>query len=402
MLKKNEELFSESTMSFGDHLEELRVCLWRAVIWLVCGFGIGLIPQISGNAVKYIQTPLNKSLEKYYLDQGVKLITTEAPFLIKEGYDVKPIIKTMRERSLYPEIVYIYEGELENLINAGKLLVAEKNTTPETKNRPESVIEQVDNLAKYKDDDGVFKQKEPKKNEKTETDKKVAADANELEHPKKTNRITGIGEPHPFVMFKELKQLKQTRASALGVHETFSIYIKAALMIGFVIGSPGIFYSVWSFVAAGLYMHERKYVYIFLPFSIILFIAGACLAFFVVVGYVLDFLFSFNAWMNVDPDTRISEWMSFAFLLPIGFGISFQLPLVIFVLERVGILTIDMLVSKWRIAVLVIFVISMFLTPSDPQSMILMAVPLTFLYFCGIGLCYLIPKKKSEFDEDDQ
>jgi len=72
--------------------------------------------------------------------------------------------------------------------------------------------------------------------------------------------------------------------------------------------------------------------------------------------------------------------------------------LVIFVLERVGIFTVEALLAKWKIAVLVIFVISMFLTPADPQSLILMAVPLTVLYFFGIALCYFIPRKKSEFE----
>jgi sec-independent protein translocase protein TatC len=113
----------------------------------------------------------------------------------------------------------------------------------------------------------------------------------------------------------------------------------------------------------------------------------------------LDFLFSFNASMNIDPDPRISEWLSFVLILPLGFGISFQLPLVMLFLNRIGIFSVGAYLEKWRIAILVIFVISMLLTPADPISMMLMAVPLTILYFGGIMLCKWMPRGRNPFDE---
>ncbi|MCA9206398.1 MAG: twin-arginine translocase subunit TatC, partial [Planctomycetales bacterium] len=155
----------------------------------------------------------------------------------------------------------------------------------------------------------------------------------------------------------------------------------------------------WLFVAAGLYPHEKQYVYIYLPFSLILFLAGAATAFFFVFEPVLDFLFGFNRLMNIDPDPRISEWISFVLILPLGFGISFQLPLVMLFLNRIGIFSLQAYTEKWRIAILAIFVIAMFLTPADPISMLLMAVPLTFLYFLGIGLCIWMPKGRNPFAE---
>jgi len=92
---------------------------------------------------------------------------------------------------------------------------------------------------------------------------------------------------------------------------------------------------------------------------------------------------------------RISEWISFVLLLPLGFGISFQLPLVMLMLERIGVFTIESYLSSWRIAVLIIFVIAMFLTPADPISMLLMAVPLTVLFFGGVALCRWLPRGSS-------
>ena len=91
--------------------------------------------------------------------------------------------------------------------------------------------------------------------------------------------------------------------------------------------------------------------------------------------FVLAFLFTFYDWMGIDPDPRITDWLTFVLILPLGFGISFQLPLVMLFLERIGIFTTKTYLSNWRISVLVICFIAMVLTPSDPYSMVLMAMP---------------------------
>ncbi len=119
------------------------------------------------------------------------------------------------------------------------------------------------------------------------------------------------------------------------------------------------------------------------------------MAFFVAFDKVLAFLLSFNHSLHINPELRIEYWMSFVLLLPLGFGISFQLPLVMLFLERIGLLTVQTYLQSWRIAVLVIFVLAMILTPSpDPASMCLMAVPLTVLYFGGVLLCKFFPRVK--------
>ncbi|HRX78958.1 MAG TPA: twin-arginine translocase subunit TatC, partial [Pirellulaceae bacterium] len=191
----------------------------------------------------------------------------------------------------------------------------------------------------------------------------------------------------------------RARLTTLSPHEAFMIWLKAGFVTGFILASPYIFFQIWMFVAAGLYPHEQRYVYVFLPFSLVLFLAGAALAFFFVFGPVLDFLFSFSRSMGIDPDLRISEVISFVLFMPLGFGVAFQLPLVMLLLNRIGIFSIEAYLEKWRIAILGIFVISMFLTPADPVSMLLMAVPLTALYFLGVGLCQWMPRGRNPFDE---
>ena len=137
-----------------------------------------------------------------------------------------------------------------------------------------------------------------------------------------------------------------------------------------------------------------------MPISLLLFFAGVGLAFFFVFEPVLTFLFTFNAQMGITPQLRITEWLNFVMFLPLGFGIAFQLPLVMLFLNRIGVFSIADYLSKWRVAVMVIFVLSMMLTPADPISMILLAFPLTALYFFGIGLCSWLPKSKNPFADE--
>ena len=143
-------------------------------------------------------------------------------------------------------------------------------------------------------------------------------------------------------------------------------------------------------------MQKRKSP--FLVFCLCVF-AGASLAYFFVFDPVLGFLLSFNETMNADPNLRIHDWLSFFLLLPLGFGIGFQLPLVMLFLNRIGVLSVEVYISQWRIAILVIFFAAMLLTPADPQSMLLLAAPLTVLYFLGILLCKYLPQRESPFGE---
>lgn len=357
-LKKDDNLFSEATMSFGDHLEELRTRLWYCVLWLFLGFGIGL--YFGGGVVAYIQTPLSDALRKFYLEQSTLYLQRESTLLKSQGYP-DWVASIPMETKLIPEEFYVYPGQIESLIETRTLLLDPKAP---------NAFDEVDNLNPLKDS------------------KPQAGGVPQIEYTQK---------PKLLLLFRKIENDNRLRSQALNMHETFTMYIKASLLLGFVIASPAIIYNIWAFIAVGLYAHERKYVYMFMPLSIFLFIAGAYVAFYYVFQFVLDFLLMFNGWLKIDPAPRINEWISFAIMLPVGFGISFQMPLVMFVLERIGIFSVEQYMSKWKISILIIFVISMFLTPADPWSMLLMAVPLTFLYFAGVWLCKLVPKRK--FDE---
>ena len=346
----DEDLFQETSMTFGEHLEELRTCLFRALIGLVIGFVIGL--YFGGDVVAFIQTPLSGALTNYYQSQA------------KTRLEADVDAANLGEETTKAEM-----KRFETLIQQEGLL-------------PEHVLVQPDRILRE------IKERHPE-------------GYGDVEIPKSAENESVRDSLVPILLWRPNKDDPRIRVTALNAHEAFVIYIKASLLVGALLASPWIFYQIWNFVAAGLYPHERKYIHVFLPMSLGLFLAGAGLAFFFVFEPVLAFLFSFNQWLGIDPDPRISEWLGFVMMLPLGFGVSFQLPLVMLFLERIGIFDIETYLTKVRIAILVIFVISMFLTPADPTSMLLMAIPLTILYYGGILLCKYMPKQSSPFDEEE-
>ena len=218
--------------------------------------------------------------------------------------------------------------------------------------------------------------------------------------------LAGAYSPHLAVPGSETIELTmlipaKNETIATAIQGPFMIWLKTGFIVGMVISAPWVFYQIWAFIAAGLYPHEKRYVHMYLPISLVLFVAGAAFAFYVVFQYVLDFLFQFNASMGVSPDPRVNEYIGFVMILPLGFGVAFQLPIVMVFLNRFGIVSIEAFLSKWRIAILAISIASMLLTPQDPISMALMAIPLTMLYFIGILMCRFMPRGRSRFSDSE-
>ncbi len=346
--ERDEDLFEKSKMSFGEHLEELRGTLWKCLLALAIGFSIGL--WCGGWVVDYVQTPLRASLEKLRAKQVKEAHVERIEELRRQGVDeatLNELGQLPDNGKLIPKLRFFSRAELERLLGGGVAPPAvEGEAAPE--GRPGALL------------------------------------------PK---------DLIPLNLFEWIADDPRTNTIGTGVPDAFSVYIKASLLVGAVLAGPFIFYFIWDFVAAGLYKNERKMVYTYMPMSITLFLAGAAIAFFMALPLVVDFLFVFYDWMKIDATPRISEWLSFVLLLPLGFGISFQLPLVMLFLERIGVVRTVDYTANWRIAVIVICIISVFLTPADIYSMILMAVPLCVLYFGGIGLCKWMPRRSAPFGE---
>ncbi|VTS05183.1 twin-arginine translocase subunit TatC [Tuwongella immobilis] len=190
--------------------------------------------------------------------------------------------------------------------------------------------------------------------------------------------------------------------TTLGVQEAFVVYFKVSILCGVILSSPWLFYQAWSFVGVGLYPHERRYVHVYLPFSIGLFLAGAALCQFVALPKAVGALLAFNDWLDLDPDLRLSEWLGFAVIMPLVFGVSFQTPIFMIFFQRIGLFTADDYVAQWRVAVMSLAVVAAVLTPTpDAVSMSVLFVPMFGLYWLGIVLCRLSPVTGPDEDLDE-
>lgn len=310
-----------ATMSFGEHIEELRVRLILGLLGLVVGVIVVFLPplDIASHVMRSMEAPAKDALDAFY----------------KQEYDKKRV-----------------QAE------------AEEARTP-------VVLARIP-LDKFA---GQLRDAFPK----LELPAPEGLDGRWFELPIQfpSSDMIGIIEHH-------VVQIDQSLVS-LAPLETLTIFFMVALVSGLVLASPWVFYQVWAFIAAGLYKHERAYVKKFLPFSLGLFLAGVFLCFFGVLPVTLTFLLQFNVYLGVAPTLRLSEWMSFATLLPLIFGLAFQTPLVMLLLERLNIFTVEDFRAKRKFAILIITIAAGVLTPGqDPFSMLLLALPMILLYELGI------------------
>jgi len=194
----------------------------------------------------------------------------------------------------------------------------------------------------------------------------------------------------------KLPDPNQVELIALAPADPFIVYMKIATIAGLIISSPWIFYQLWLFVGAGLYPHERRYVHIAIPFSAALFATGALFFLFVVAPISLRFFVGFGKFIGVDAKWTLEKYISFVTMLMLVFGVGFQTPIAIFVLNRTGLVSIQALHRSRKYVLLAVFVVAAVATPGpDVISQVTLAIPLYFLFELGIMLSYFTGRKKA-------
>jgi Tat protein translocase TatC len=209
---------------------------------------------------------------------------------------------------------------------------------------------------------------------------------------------------NPTVM-EAMKRIRPKRLSAMNITEAFMVYFKVAIMTGFVISSPWVFWQIWAFIAAGLYPHEKRLVHVYLPFSLFLFLSGAIVCQFLVMPKAIEALLWFNEWLGIGADLRLNEWLGFALMMPVVFGVSFQTPLVMMFFHKIGLLTVQTYRDKRRISWFLMAIFAAVITPSvDALSMLFLWVPMGLLYELGIILCVWQGENEAlmEWEEEDR
>jgi sec-independent protein translocase protein TatC len=327
----SEDLFADTRMTFGEHLEDLSKHMWRALYGFLVALLLGF--AVSYPVLRFISAPVERQLQQFY-DERIQKVQAQ--------------------------------------LDAGNNPAVEEANAP----RPLDLDVNRDELTKAL---GV----------------PIPAGAAGGEWVKLQVRVNPV--PLAIAMARAQQLVyKRPGLSTLGPMEAFMALVKVSFLCGFVLGSPWIFMQLWAFVAAGLYPHEKRLVNVYLPVSIVLFLGGALLCQFLVIPKALEALLWFNYWTDLEPDLRFNEWLSFAILLPVLFGLSFQLPMVMLFLERIGIMAVESYLAKWRIAVFLIWAFAAIVTPIDVFSMASLAVTMCALYGLGIGLCWLNPRNREE------
>jgi sec-independent protein translocase protein TatC len=341
-----DDMFKDSRMSFGDHIEELRTHLWRAIMGLVICMFIGFVLDQIGDALDrpwigigkpamgIIKAPVEKALNEFY-DRRLQRLERESKG--RENYPDNPTT---------PQPVQVHISKEQMAILRGV--------------DPSQIPNDVDVIMVMKPEE-IYKM---------------------------NARIQNVIRPQEL--------------TTLTAMEGFMVYFKVTLVCGLVIASPWVFWQIWSFIAKGLYPHEKKYVHIYLPVSLGLFLAGVVLCQVVVLPRTVSALLWFNDFLGFTPQLRLNDWLSLAIMLPLVFGVSFQTPLVMLFLERIGIFDVSTYKSKRKYAIFALAVFAMIITPTpDALTMCALWIPMCLLYELGIWMCYFMPGRHQEVPEGD-
>lgn len=187
----------------------------------------------------------------------------------------------------------------------------------------------------------------------------------------------------------------ESRLIFTNLPEMFITYIKVSLVAGIILAIPVIFYQLWMFLVPALYQREKRYLIPFVLFSSILFVAGALFGYFIVFPYGFKFFISF-ATEDIQALPSVKQYFSFAIRLLLAFGVVFEMPIVVLLLTKIGLITPDSMKKYRKFAILCSFILSAILTPPDVATQIMMALPIIILYELSIFLSKGVYRKKEK------
>ncbi len=183
-----------------------------------------------------------------------------------------------------------------------------------------------------------------------------------------------------------------SRLAFLGVTDPFIIYVKVAALAALFVASPVVLYQVWRFVAPGLYQKERHSALPFILLGSLFFLAGGAFAYFVAFPFAVEFLLGMGE--AFEPIITADRYFRFLLYVILGLGLMFELPIVIFLLAQMGVVTPGFLMRNFRWAVLLIFVAAAVVTPTpDVVNLCVFALPTIVLYLLGVGAAALVARK---------
>jgi sec-independent protein translocase protein TatC len=357
-----DDMFADTRMSFGEHIEDLRTHLLRAIYGFLIGFVIAI--PISPYVLRFISAPVELQLNRYN-ERVNRAKSIELRKQLENG-----------ELNNLPRLPIKLNIPVDTLMD----IIRQRLNLPPEDVRKKPVLDHM----------------------QTGIEKLLAAldvgylvDWSKLD---KTHYVQISGDVANPVDYIEGVQainhlIRPDQLKTFSVQEPFMVFVKVILVTGLVIASPWVFIQIWSFIAAGLYRTEKRLVNVYLPFSLILFLVGVFTCELAVIPKAIEAMLWFNEYLGFQPDVRLSEWLGFAILMPVVFGVSFQTPLIMYFMEKIGLFTVESYKNKRRIAWFVLAIFAAVMVPSsDAFSMLMLWVPMCLLYELGILLCIFSPR----------
>jgi len=184
------------------------------------------------------------------------------------------------------------------------------------------------------------------------------------------------------------------------LQETFMTYLKVSFFAAFFISSPIILTQVWKFIAPGLYKNEKKALLPYLIATPVLFLLGGMLVYYLIMPLAIKFFLTFESTTQVSGlpiqlEAKVNEYLSLIMRLIFAFGISFQLPILLSILAKVGFVNSNYLKKRRKYVIVIIFAVAAILTPPDPITQVGLGIPLLILYELSILSVKIIEKKKN-------
>lgn len=193
---------------------------------------------------------------------------------------------------------------------------------------------------------------------------------------------------------------REAQLQVLSAGEGFMIYLKVSLIGGLILASPWICYQLWMFVGAGLYPHERRSFLLAIPFSALLFAAGAVFYLYVVSVPLLQFFLEFNDRLGLATQITLPNHISMMTNMMLAFGAGFQLPIVLAILGRTGLVTAEDLGKYRRHVIVALLIFAALVTSPSPFDQVLLAVPMYILFEIGVLLVRAQQRKANAAGKD--
>lgn len=344
-----EELDQESSMSFLDHLDELRARLMRVAAFVLVAFVICF--YFSDKIYNFLQVPVQAA----YVNAKLKTVERMPEVTMQTLYDQADGAELAFS---LPKDVYLGNGQRGVLVNQGLVL-------PVKVQRDDKGMVQLITARPYVVGNSVLPEGYVLPSALYATMVVYLGDDNQL--------VTGT------------------------VQGAFNLYIKVSFFAAIFFVVPFILVQAWGFIAPGLYPHEKKYAAPLIIMASVSFICGCAFAYYIAFPRAADFLLSVATEGNLRPLVNADDYFDLIMTIMLGLGVVFEIPAVVFFLSRMGLITYKALLKVWRVALIVIFIIAAILSPTtDVPNLLVFALPMMLLYLLSIGIAWLFHRDRKK------